>query len=354
MEKNISNQQYDIIIKGAYGAANFGDDALIYSILSNFFSDKKIAVVGKKNTYWEKIFPGIDYFSLDCEKHIRADFLIYGGGTQFFNFQSLRYFLKKLIFIISNPFFFRNKILKKKGLLITAKEEIYLGIGLGPFKNEKSGDSLLKQLRAKKYVFVRDFLSLDYMKGNAIKIDDLCLMDYKRYQEKSSGNKNNKICIIIRDWDFDNNYKHIQKIIEFYKKNKTYILDFIFFGNDRECKRTLKINNIPFVEWNPQKDDLLEFSNMLSEYKLIISSRYHGVIFAQIHGIPSIAVNIEPKLEQVSREYSGIKLWGGDYNINELEKLIYDSFESYGYITKENVAKISTLNSTLNKIVSSI
>lgn len=352
MEKNISNHEYDIIIKGAYGAANFGDDALIYSILSNFFLDKKIAVIGKKNTYWEKFFPDIDYFSLDCEDRIQSDFLVYGGGTQFFNFKSFRYFLKKLIFIISNPFFFKNKILKKKGLLVTAKEEIYLGIGLGPFKDEKSGDFLLKQLRTKKYVFVRDFLSLEYMKGNAVKIDDLCLMDYKRYQEKSSGNKNNKICIIIRDWDFDKNHKHIQKIIDFYKKNKTHVLDFVFFGNDKECKKTLKINNIPFIEWNPKYDDLLAFSNMLSEYKLIISSRYHGVIFAQIYGIPSIAVNIEPKLAQVSKEYSGIKLWGGDYNINELEKLICDSFESHSYITKENIAEISILNNSLNKIVS--
>jgi len=354
MEKHISNRKYDVVIKGAYGAANFGDDALIYSILKNFFLDKKVAVIGKRNSYWNKLFSDVEYFSLDSEKNIQADFLIYGGGTQFFNFKSFRYFFKKIIFVIRNPSFLKNRFLKKRGLFVTAKEEIYLGIGLGPFKDEKKGEFLLKKLRVKKNVFVRDFLSLNYMKGGATKIDDLCLMDYKRYQDSSSGNKNDKLCIIIRDWDFDNNHKHVQKIIDFYNKTTKYELDFIFFGSDKECKRKLKENNISFIEWNPEKDDLLKFSSMLSEYKLIISSRYHGVIFAQIHGIPSIAINIEPKLMQVSKEYSGIKLWEADYSINDLDQLIADSLSSSNCISWDGIAKIATINNTLNTIVSSV
>ncbi|KYQ85095.1 hypothetical protein AWW72_06275 [Acinetobacter sp. NRRL B-65365] len=354
MEKHISNQKYDVIIKGAYGAANFGDDALIYSILKNFFLDKKVAVIGKKNTYWNKLFSDVEYFSLDSEKNIQADFLIYGGGTQFFNFKSFRYFLKKIIFAFSNPMLLKNKFLKKKGLVVSAKEEIYLGIGLGPFNDEKAGEFFLKKLRIKKYVFVRDFLSLNYMKGGATKVDDLCLMDYKRYQDSSTGNKNNKLCIIIRDWDFDNNHKHVQKIIDFYKNTTKYELDFIFFGNDKECKKKLRENNISFVEWNPEKDDLLAFSSMLSEYKLIISSRYHGIIFAQIHGVPSIAINIEPKLMQVSKEYSGIKLWGADYCIDDLDRLIQDSLSSSNCISWDHITDINNISNTLNTIVSSV
>lgn len=87
---------------------------------------------------------------------------------------------------------------------------------------------------------MRDFLSLNYMKGGATKVDDLCLMDYKRYQDSSSGNKNNKLCIIIRDWDFDNNHKHVQKIIDFYKNTTKYELDFIFLVMIKSVKKSLE------------------------------------------------------------------------------------------------------------------
>lgn len=353
MGKNISNIKYDVIIKGAYGASNFGDDALIYSILENFFLGKNIAVIGKENTYWEDIFPNVIYFSNNENVNLHANILVYGGGTQFFNFKSFRYFFKKIIAILFNPIIIKNKIFPQKKLSLNFDYEIYLGVGLGPFQDEKIKDQTLMNIKNKKNLYVRDSLSMNYLDNESFKIDDICLMDHMRYKCNISGEKNNKIAIIIRDWDFDNNYKHVNHILNFYKKNTKYNLEFIFFGNDKRCKEILNKANIKFIEWNPKKDTILGFSSLLSEYKLIISSRYHGIIFSLIHNIPAIAINIEPKLSQVSKEYPNISLWNSSYDSQQLDKLIEKAL--YVDFNKNfKISSIETLNSQLNDLISRI
>lgn len=331
MASNIlkNHRDYDIVIKGAYGAANFGDDALLYSLLNNIASDKNIAVIGKENEYISSVFPRVDFYSYNDDFKLDTKILLWGGGTQFYDFRSFKLLIKKMKTVFLNPnIVFRKICGKQKKGKINFESEVYLSIGFGPFSDSSKEKKVAEKLGKSNKIFVRDNLSYSkltkYLDKSYIEIvEDICLLDKDTYLG-STLSKNKRICIIIRDWDYDSSSLHVDEIINFYLLSELKDrIDFILFAKDSECIRKLKKNNISYIQWDPLEYSILEFSNIISQYDLIISSRYHGVIFGLIHSIPTIAIEIEPKLSQVSKDYSeSVYLWGKPFNGSNLSILI--------------------------------
>ena len=81
---------YQIVIKGAYGESNFGDDALML-ILFNYLKQKidvqQIAFICKNVSYLSTFIPEAKILTIEEQKVVTAELFIYGGGTQFFSFQ---------------------------------------------------------------------------------------------------------------------------------------------------------------------------------------------------------------------------------------------------------------------------
>ncbi|NAR53169.1 polysaccharide pyruvyl transferase family protein [Acinetobacter haemolyticus] len=340
-------KQYDVVIKGAYGAANFGDDALLYSLLSNFSKGKKIAIIGKPNNYILNIAPNVDFYTYDDNLTLKTKLLLWGGGTQFYDFFSLKFLFKKLMSVLINPNIIKKKIFKtNSGIVVNFDKEIYLSIGFGPFANRKKEKLLAKKLGLADKIFVRDPLSYDSLskyigRDSIIVTEDICLLDKENYFIPNI-KKNGKICIIVRDWGYDSSAVHVDKAIKFYLDfEEQKKIDFLLFAKDPECVKKFKENNIPFIQWDPLSSNIMEFSNLISEYSLIISSRYHGVIFGIIHNIPTIAIEIEPKLKQVHKDYSSqVSLWEKPYDYIALRGLITNSnlhkdYRGKGYSLKE-------------------
>ncbi len=322
-------REYDVVIKGAYGAANFGDDALLYSLLNNFSKEKKIAVVGKANEYISNIAPNIDFYSYGDNVKLKTKLLLWGGGTQFYDFFSLKFLFKKIFAVIRNPSIFFNKITKNNfGVVVDFDKEVYLSIGFGPFSSKKKEKILARKLGLADKIFVRDPLSYNnlssYLNNDDIIVtEDICLLDKANYA-LSTNKRNGRFCIIVRDWGYDSSSIHVDKIVDFYLKYENNDkVDFILFAQDKDCIEKFEKNNIPYLQWNPMIHTIMDFSKIISEYSLIISSRYHGVIFGIIHSIPTIAIEIEPKLEQVSKDYSShVVLWEKPYSGKVLSTLI--------------------------------
>ena len=334
MGKNIllsDKMKYDIIIRGAYGAENFGDDALLYSLIRNISSDKRIAVVGKKNEYINKLFKDVDYFSYDEDVKLFTEVLLWGGGTQFYDFFSLKFLFKKILNTLLSPERIVYKLLKvKKGPQIVFKNEIYLCVGFGPFASEKKQDLTAKKISKANIIYVRDNESYNYLKDtckNIYKSEDICLLDSECYVNTKS--KNNKIAVVLRDWYYDDSIKYLETFLDFYNTySNVFNFEFVLFGKDSICCKRLQEKNIPYLQWDANDFEILEFSNLLSQYNLIISARYHGIIFSLIHQIPSIAIEIEPKLKIVSQEYNNILLWEKPFNQNVLYDLVKLSLAS--------------------------
>lgn len=345
MVRNTSRSYYDIVIKGAYGASNFGDDALLFSLIQSLPKNKSIAVIGKKNDYVNKRFKGIHYYTYNDEIKIQCDVLIWGGGTQFYSFRSFKLLIHKIMKIKSTPKILLNKLkLDNRGVQVNFKREIYLSIGFGPFSNDSKENLYGNKIGKAQSVYVRDYISYESLKHYVSpekihKTEDICLSDFARYKNKNKSN-NKRVAIIIRDWKYNSNSSHIKKTITFYQKfHKKIDMDFILFADDKACIKALNSKNIPFLQWDPTKASILDFSNMLSCYDRIVSSRYHGIIFSLIHSIPSVAIDIEPKLSQVSSEYGkNVKLWQHPYNPKELYKLLNES-------TDEEINKNVSINS---------
>lgn len=335
MVKNISRSYYDIVIKGAYGASNFGDDALLFSLIQSLPKSKSIAVIGKKNNYINKHFKNIHYYTYSDEVKIQCGVLIWGGGTQFYSFKSFKLLFYKFMNIKSTPRILINKLkLGYRGVQVNFKREIYLSIGFGPFSSTSKESLAGNRISKAQSVYIRDDLSYtslkQYVTSEKIhRTEDICLLDFARYKNKNK-NKNKRVAIIIRDWKYNSNSLHIKKTIEFYQKfHKKIDMDFILFADDKVCIKALNSKNIPYLQWDPTKLNILDFSNMLSCYERIVSSRYHGIIFSLIHSIPSVAINIEPKLSQVSSEYSeSVKLWQPPYSTKDLYKILMESTDN--------------------------
>jgi polysaccharide pyruvyl transferase WcaK-like protein len=72
--------------------------------------------------------------------------------------------------------------------------------------------------------------------------------------------------------------------------------------------------------WQPNLNhNISEFIEGLLNYDIIISSRYHGIVFSAVQGIPSIAIEIEPKLKIAAQTLQpGCLLWKQPFDATEL------------------------------------
>lgn len=327
----------NIGIKGAYGEQNFGDDALmlfLYQWARDYNLD--ITFIGKDNDYIYKLVPRQNYILKDRLHKYYFNKLILGGGTQFFSFQTSPKKEKKIKLFISNPvLFYRKMIMFIEKRFIKTQEnfgELYaVGIGLGPFiTNSKQEEFAKSQISKMNGLFVRDMFSYSFSKPlnkNSYLGTDICflsgLYDFSKYKNYSLSIK--KIGIIVRDWSYSKSGAiYLQNLINQTEKicDANYQITFIFFKNEPKCEELIDDLDYKKLKWNPKKNTFEEFVESLSNFDLFISARFHGVIFGALLGIPSIAVEIEPKLN-VTKELlkDGVVIWKQPFNDN-LVKLI--------------------------------
>lgn len=311
-------------IRGAYGEYNFGDDALMY-FLHNWAKVNSIDAnfIGKEAKYISNYIPSNRYIVKEEFHRYFFETLIYGGGTQFFSFERSIPSDSKLKLLFRNPFLFLKKVkltLEKK---VNMKQLNYnslfsVGVGLGPFKVQSEIETIAKkQISNMQGVFVRDKFSYTFAKShnsNTYLSTDICFLpdviDFKPYYNNS--NRIKKIGIILRDWSYSTSgAQYLKRVIEeAIKLSGSFQVEFILFRDEPLCEEN--INNLGFniIKWNPKSQNLEDFIKILSDFDLFISSRFHGVIFGALLHIPSIAIEIEPKLK-VTKELleNGVEVW---------------------------------------------
>lgn len=323
MEKTIYN------IRGAYGEANFGDDLLMIVFENYFLKEFPNAILnfeGEKAKYPEQLLAKATY-----NKKISADWLIYGGGTQFFAFEEdrERSVLEKIKIGLNNPKLILNKLKYKNRS--TASKIAFLGFGLGPFSNNIKAIQFAKQqLSRADFIGVRDSISFNYCKEWGIKGYIGSDVVFSSYFDTINLDKSDeiedrpKIGIIVRDWAYEESgASYIDKLKAFYANNKDkYDITFVIFSILKDKAWVKEIAGNKVLLWDPNRYSIEEFLSRLNAFNLIISARYHGAIIGALLKKPVICVEIEPKLRILTEQVKELELWEKPFNLDDLDILI--------------------------------
>ena len=330
-----------IAIKGAYGESNFGDDLLMLVFEKYFLSWdilNELQFVGIKSDYLQNLLSEGTLYGSDINE---CDWLVYGGGTQFFAFDNVRKStIDKFKDIFLNPKILITILKNKLNLQTNSSNRVaFLGIGLGPFSNNQTKIEQTKNvLNTSDFVGVRDEISFDYTQQwgvNAVEGADVVFSSFFDWDLPIPNQKSEKknIAIIVRDWNWTEEGKsYYDKLIDFTNKNKQISFTFVLFSAylDKEWQRKLKDNSNVLV-WNPKNDTVQAFIDKLSHFDSFISARYHGAILGVLLNKPVICIEIEPKLRILKEQVPQLKLWKQPFDLKDLQVLLGEIEQDVNY-----------------------
>ncbi|RCS27701.1 polysaccharide pyruvyl transferase family protein [Polaribacter sp. WD7] len=332
-------EKVKINVKGAYGATNFGDDLLMV-LFEKYFNEKFSNIDVNFEGMYDVAYPN-KFLSNSKYKtlNFREDWLVYGGGTQFFSFKNEdRGFFSLLKKVILEPKRIVNKIKfiinnNSKKEIFVPNHTAFLGFGLGPFYDNKLKiEQVKKQLKNADFIGLRDEVSVNYTKEWGIKsffgadIAFSSLFSYK-FKVKNVDNvkfKKKKIGIVVRDWVWeDSGRAYYEPIMKLYKeKNPNFDFQFIVYAPFKDPEWMEKLEDEDFLYWDPNKYSIEDFLDVLNSFDGFISSRFHGAIVGALLGKPVIAIEIEPKLRILTQDIKEVMLWEKPFSLDKLKNCL--------------------------------
>ena len=335
-----------VYLKGAYGPGNIGDDVLLVAminILKRKFRASDIVIGVEHPESAIKLDPSVrwDYYKVPYS----VDILVYGGGGQFFDFNSADNSIK-----IDKTKRIINGLSKQKGLLdilgrlyvklkggaddlIVYKKAYAYCIGLGPFERNGYGTERTKKyISNSSFTTVRDatsyknFLEIGGSEKNIRLFSDpsFNLKNWVKIEPSSSDTVQTEgyYTYIVRHWPYSevgnlailNMITHAKKMLVRGERVKLVALD---AAKDKEI-----IEMYPDFDWEiyDYKDISCHgFIQKLVENSLvIISARAHGAWLPVILGKPVIIVEIENKLREVHLSLPSSTLLSSGDNLDEV------------------------------------
>lgn len=286
-----------VVISGYYGADNFGDEAILETLIQRLKKNNaEITVLSTNPDKTSKLHKvnAIKGFALSkaINQISNSDVLISGGGSLLQDATSLKSLFYYLFIIFTAQFF-------KKDVIIFAQ-------GIGPIKN-KLGEFFTKTLLKKcRWVSVRDEKSLFLLRSWGVKTELVCdplydleitdyrpenrvgvqLRSFKTLTEKMLITLANRIAIEFAD-----------KEIEIYSFQDS---------NDLEvCKHfeSLLLSVNPSLKTNVISGKTpKEIIKLMASLDYMIAMRFHAVLIALKYGIKTLAINYDYKVENIANE----------------------------------------------------
>lgn len=367
-----------IIIKGAYGQPNFGDDLLMLvlkNIFQKSFSDLEFRFLIPPLCNYIEDFLEPENILYNQGENVTVDYLVLGGGTQFYSFPDTKKNARITILksILKNPFSLRLYLKKRKqasGLHINAEKIIGVGLGIGPFEGKQAvsaKENTLATLSKMAFLMVRDRVSYQFAKqkginNNLILANDLCFVPraYLPFNiEANTTSNKTKLTFILRDWGHSKNKIHIEQTISYIKNmlssNDANDYNVLLFAKDLYCKSLLLKNKIEFIQWNPKKYSIQDFINIMQNTDIIISSRYHGIVLSSLFNIPFIPIVVDPKLSIFAEGISSqIHLWKYPFIPSDLHFGIKQTLSNKEDILKDNIEKNNIYNNQLEDVITQL
>ncbi len=338
-----------VVIIGGFGLGNFGDDLLMLAAVNAVRkvhdpTDITVLIYRGGERYCRRLDAMPQYVVRQAETTVRSQVAIYGGGTQFYDFQgtSLRRsrweraqrFLEGLA---SGRMSLAN-LRRPQGVRLDLDEKTRraaISIGLGPFARPESEQSAAKQLAGCEFLSVRDETSMRYCQNWGL--EQASLHSDFGYASSLWGAdlpalKNSsppyRIGIIVRDWyRTEEGFRHLAASMELaasLEKRGHKPTFFIFDGfGDTTCRRTVQSSSFSNVIWNPNRLSISDQLDELAACDVLVTSRAHGAIVGSALGIPAICTVIEPKLRIMAETLEDAAVgWESPFEVDDGVKLV--------------------------------
>lgn len=342
-----------VLVVGAYGVGNLGDDALLVSVLKvirQVVGDNEICVlILRPGPYLGQWYPDIRFIPLQSGHRICGKVLIYGGGTQFYSFRDSTPTKAGRILRASRYLVHPLKLWRRlHHCTFDFEHAIGVSIGIGPLVPgsfpQKQAD---KKLKSCDWISVRDSVSVQYCRNlgrdNVHQYSDLCfarrLWDEAPTRGPRTGEMN-RVGVVVRDWPHTREgQSYFGKVKETVRKLRREEIEirYISFAPqaDSETLSDLNSNAEDILQWDPSQQTLRTFIEELVSFDLLISARAHGVIMGTALGIPSIAIEVEPKLRLICDKLtSGTRIWSPPFEPDELVQKVMsmkDNWQEHCY-----------------------
>lgn len=303
-----------VVLSGYYGADNFGDEAILETLIQRLKKvNADITVLSSNPDKTAKIHSvkALKKFAIGqiIKTVSKSDILISGGGSLLQDATSLKSLLYYLFVIFIAQFY-------KKEVIIFAQ-------GIGPISN-KFGEFITKALLKKcRWISVRDDKSLFLLRGWGIKTELVCDPLYDLELEGSK--PENKVGIQLRD------FKTLSEKLLITLANRVAIdfpdkeIEIYSFqdSNDLEvCKHfealLLSVNQNLKTKVISGKTTR-EIIKLMANLEYMIAMRFHAILIALRYGIKTLAINYDYKVENIANEAS-------------LPMLSMSATENYGYL----------------------
>ncbi len=352
-----------ILVLGAYGDANIGDDLLLQSVLN--FIDRKypesiVTIHSTERSYHSKLFRNVS-FSSELGDLAAYDLFIWGGGTQFFDLKGnrLKSFLQYIRFKLGLD---RNhySLCLKEIIRCPQKKGVILGLGVGPFLNKSFQEFICADIfKEMDQVYIRDVTSSELMQkwdiSNYRLIPDLVFNQFDEKRLIKPSHRNNKLGIIVRDWPHNENSSYINNIRKAYEDlGQDFDVQYILFSKYRDSDwiQWLEDQNMNYLLWEPDIMTFEDFFTELNQFDFFISARFHGVILAALLGKPTIAINIDPKLKMIQQQL-GMQEFvvSSPYHPSDFIDLSGKVINNFEKISDCILERVSTLKQELSNLV---
>lgn len=306
----------DAWLVGYYGMQNCGDDALLLATMygaKHYLDCQKLAVASVGDIHLS------DHTNVTATLRKDQDWRGQNRLTQYKNALTSR----RVIFGGGSVFHTATDINQKRHLirLSNARNSMALGVSLGPFANAEAEVACQQFLNECGFIALRDKQSYDLAKSLAPNANlrltfDLAVMltnhpEFKVNQGERHGILFN-VCPVAKDafgttdpFEEEQRVREMCQVIEaIWKRTGERITLISLNGNQQtgdvkitqmicdELRARMPISAIPY---NPNP---LKVINVISHFKVMVSMRLHGNIFAYMSKTPSIAINYHPKCEQ--------------------------------------------------------
>ena len=319
-----------VLLRGNYHEANFGDDALLLACSALLSSTGgEVVIDGKGATYHDERMSNVSNHQSGTQE---PNLICYGGGTQFFSLTPppgqvtlWRRVLGKLISPkdIVSSIRARRKNSRSKNTMTIA-----IGMGIGPFKEDFEAElSVAKLLKRMDFVWVRDRLSENFCKDHkiehAVSSSDLCFTDafsrlVRPVASKASllvGIQKTKVGFILRDWELlDPDFFKRQIEVAKRLRLRGYEVRFLCLAtSDHNYLEELRSAGEEVDLWTAKPGTFESFWELISNQDLIVTSRFHGAIFALLSQRPFVAIEIEQKLQNLREMVPGSERFALDH-----------------------------------------
>ncbi len=286
-----------VVISGYYGADNFGDEAILATLIQRLKKDNaEVTVLSTNPTKTANIHKVNSIKSFDFGKVNKVlrecDILISGGGSLLQDATSVKSLFYYLWVIFTAQFY-------KKQVIIFAQ-------GIGPIKN-KIGEFFTKKLLKKcRWVSVRDDKSLFLLRSWGIKTDLVCDPLYDL--ELTGSTPENRVGIQLRSFKTLTEKLLItlanRVAIEFADK-EIEIYSFQDCNDLEVCKHFESL----LLSVNPNLKTTIisgkspnEIIKLMASLEYMIAMRFHAILISLKYGIKTLAINYDYKVEAIAND----------------------------------------------------